>query len=258
MTGLFSDLSSRFQPGAQPAIRPRPQARFEADGESAGLEEETLETVADPLPVTAPDTRTSRPGDPPPSPTPASDNGNAEGTAPGPEPIRSDEARRRPGEDIVETTPSARHPVPEEPETERVRDRTGPVGQPPTAAPIPEPDLPHREIIAAPRDIVAPSPDKTPEALPTRPLAVLETFRARDGFPEQDAPGPDEAEPGNENPPPPTIRIGRIEVRQPAPAKAEPRPVTVRTQPAPARRSALAAARSGGTSRLTDYLGWKK
>ncbi|MCQ0091222.1 hypothetical protein [Roseovarius sp. M141] len=254
MTGLFDSLAARFAPGAQPAIRPRPQARFEGGTDAMGLREEAAQTVARPAPR-------------PPSPQPQ--------RAPASLPRKSGQA------DMVQSTPSpARAPPPPDAKLDSVQSAPlHPVvrdGDPAAATqdipvrldrthseqqPRSQPQRRTQVGMPEPRpDTSGESPD-IPSAPPER---IIETSVQAEPPASKmdrltDPPTHPVAEPASAPTAastPPVIRIGRIEVSRPA-APASPPPAPAPARPEPPRRGGPAA-RTPAPSGLTDYLGWKK
>lgn len=251
-TGLFSDLSRRFTLGAKPEIRPRVQALFEGSEEAAELQEVTEETRAgrpqqdiEPRPAAVP---------PPPAPP-----------APGREasPLQAThvtETQAPTSSDDVEQQSATQPEFP-------ARVETGP----PAIVPENRADQPVATHYATRESATPPTPTAEPSKAPaptqvevpdTVPVATGPETSPQPLTTHQPEPeGLDQhAEPADTHTvgptAPPTIHIGRIELRQP-PAP-NPQPKLVSLPAAPTRRLTSAGSARTQGSRLTDYLGWKK
>lgn len=258
MSGLFDTLAGRFAPDAVPEIRPRPLGRFEGAGEG-GLFEIGIETratrpdTAGPVP-TMPDRRTSAS-----NPT---GTGDAEAGPPAPSASVPPAAAPR-------KAATQRPPAPPKPAATSAQEpiATSDGGD---LASTGRSDAPRAEDDPGRRSLAAPAPDVTAPPV-TRRTEIVEERIIRTAPPSQvpidgasrPASGPARAESDRraaevDSRSEPTIRIGRIEVRQPPPAPAPhatparpPQPVARRAEPVPARTAP-------SPSRLTDYLGWKR
>jgi hypothetical protein len=249
MSGLFDTLSDRFMPGARPEIRPRAAARFE--GEFGGaLSEEFEERAVSALPQTS----HAAPRSNPPAPLPQSQTRTEPPALPTHEPNAVDH-RDSPSEAAAPAADA-------EPQTER--SERPPAQTPRVAAPPPQPETPRTD-----------APPETPSErirMETRRKIVRERVvdrptqdRAEAPVSEPPVPQPEQpatearAEPAEDRvPEPPTVRIGRIEVRQPAKPAPAPSPAPPRREPPPARSAPSAMRGDTSGSRLTDYLGWKR
>lgn len=247
MSDLFDTLSARFSPGATPTIRPRPQSRFEGQqGQDGPVEEDATSFARAP---DAPVRATPRAPDGAPEAPPGEQAERPERTeTPAARPVPPDEeARRQPAEtqasapaETVETTHGASPPP-----------KTIPVVK------TPDPEVPEQpgaiKTVHTTKETLRETRIETRvnEAAPEPP--AIQTRRAdlahRD---ESRATRLEQVELKT------TIRIGRIEVRQPAPpptpAAAPPPPRPVATGPARPMGGQGQARGSG----LTDYLGWKR
>ena len=246
MTGLFADLARRFAPGATPDIRPRPRALFEPTDLDPGPLEIAFETTAPhPIPSVAPAAQPPR--------TPAPIARSAASLSAGP-PM-----------EVVGVQPPAPPPPPPSPPLAPHR----PMFAPPDAPAIAIPEVFEKrtvltEHLTGPRSIrtdAATLPRAAPVLGPPPPPRPPEP-RHQPPLPTH-APAPDPQPKGNVAPPPrqdpaePTIRIGTVILRQPA-AVAPPPPATLHMA-APAPRSAVQSPQTRPhSSRLTEYLGWKK
>ncbi len=253
MSGLFDSLAARFAPGDQPAIRPRPQARFEGDPGGDGIEERHGERLAraprrtDAAPR-SPQSVGDAPRDDPPTRSASADRAavpNAPSAAAAPRTEHATVADRRPRESRAEAPPTE-PPVAAPRETDRRGD--------PPAPPAPD------HMSAGPQKEADP-----PAPAETVTERIIETVH-RAAAPQQPSHAPEAAlesapvaaeAPHDPAPEPPTIRIGRIEVTRPAPPAPQPSPPPQPARPEPPRRPAPAP-RSRQPSGLTDYLGWKK
>ena len=255
MSVLFDTLEARFRPGTQPAIRPRPQARFEASYVNMGLREEAAETVAPsqsdaqvPTPLASPPSRKTDPS-----------------VAPVHEPeIRATAARK-----LLQT------PRPGNRNTAQAAPRSGASAPPQAGSVGSKPPARARAEIEAPSEQRHPIEPNSSE--PTRrwpsdrqeseppvleritetsihtevPQMLVSQMEAPAAEPLADARSDLSA--ARESP---VIRIGRIEVTRPA-SPVTPPPKTVHASPDPPRRPAQVT-HGKQPSRLTDYLGWKK
>lgn len=258
MTDLFDSLSVRFAPSAHVAIRPRPQSRFEANDDAGGfVEEENFDTVSAPEPTgtQAAPRRGDRPADmsrdttsipnlDKPSTPDASANKTItetqstalpdERTSKATQPLTQTQDKHTTDQPIAtslsespkQTSTNDQHPQHEQPEPHsalhEIHPQPGPdQGEPATPTPPPI------------QTRIAPTPDTPAEPTPARRTEEPSTV----------------------------VRIGRVEMRQPAPPPPAPKP------PAPrhSTNNAGVSARSighgkgqSGGSGLTDYLGWKR
>jgi hypothetical protein len=255
MSSLFDTLSARFAPNHQPAIRPRPQSRFQAEAQDSGLVEEAAE-----MPRSA--ARQSPVSDLPPARRPSAAPGQPEQAAPTQQANPAERAMpesdaARPANMAAAPPRSAANPetpgsgpTPERPAAdapEPALNAEKPARIEPAAPP---PDHMHTETSREVRTETRVERQTPPPPLETRKLAA--------------PPGPEPAAPPGPKIPAPqtTIRIGRIEMRQP-PAPT-PAPATAA---APPPRNGASGSRSpmqgtgrvtGRSSGLTDYLGWKR
>lgn len=252
-TGLFSDLSRRFTPGAKPEIRPRLQAMFESSEEAAELQEVTEETRAG---RPERDIELRAPAAVPPPPAPPAPGRQASPLQPThatetQAPTASDDAGQESATQSefparVETGPPAI--VPENSADQHVATLY------PTREPAPPP-TPTAKSSEAPVPTQVEVHDAVPVA--TVPETSPQPLTTHQPGPEGLDQHAEQADTRTVEPTaPPTIHIGRIELRQPPAPKPQPKLVPVPAAP-PRRLTPAAYARTQG-SRLTDYLGWKK
>ena len=255
MSGLFNDIASRFSADAVPQIRPRPQARFE--GETGGeLEEQGAVAIAPAVstPRAAPAGVKRRP----PLERPAD-------KAETPRPQHQEQTGDAPlvgsaGETPAErsTAPAGDTPLPEpselveNPEPLRAENPATDLPQ----VPMPDDTTPTSdEDIMLPADVTHAPTEATEVAAAEHPVVLPETERAGLHAAPPDAPATDQPTEAPQEAY--VVRIGRIEVRQPAKPQPPAPPAPVRREPPPRRATATVAPRTNA-SRLTDYLGWKK
>lgn len=249
--GLFSDLSHRFTPGVKPEIRPRLQAMFEGSEAAPELQEVNEETVAE-RPEQNSESRAAtavRSSPAPPVPdrqvTPSQATHKMKTQLP-------DDGVLEPAEQVespasIETDPPAIV-------TENRADQNIATLYP-TRDPV-TPPLPTVDQGEAPAPTQVEIPHNVPEA--TTPVAGLQPMATHQPGPEGLDQHMGEADISTVEPSaPPTVRIGRIELRQP-PAPVKPQPKLATAQAAPPRLLHTAGSTRTQGSRLTDYLGWKK
>lgn len=252
MTDLFETLSQRFVPGAPVAIRPRPQSRFEANTADEGLvEEDNLDVVRTPQ---TPKTPKDNPRDANPAPlvtdarTPPTQHTISSPKETGPRDTASPAEPAQPEQINVDAPQSP--PLTHEIHANRsvdpeLRPRIGHASPTPVAHPAQTPatktetirEIHHEKTAdptAAPPPIqtrIAPAPDRQPDPVPV----------------------PTAQEPGT------VVRIGRVEIRQPAPPPpAPPPPKRTTGNSGPAGISGSNSRSQSRGSGLTDYLGWKR
>ncbi len=254
MSGLFDSLAARFAPGAQPAIRPRPQARFEGGADAVGLREEATQTVAKPAPQSPPRKSRSAPASPqqsashvdmaqptparPSPPLPSHTQMDSRQPAP-PPPEPHDGSHIAAEQDIPVRLNRTQGEQPPPPQRQRRTQAETPEPRPDTLGKLPATPS------TSPERIIETRVQAEPPALKTDRLTDRPAHAVADA-----ASAPAAASD------PPVIRIGRIEVSRP-PAPAPPPPAPAPARPQPPRRGGPVA-RSPAPSGLTDYLGWKK
>lgn len=259
MTDLFESLSIRFAPDALPAIRPRPQSRFE-DGSSTDIitEEDSFEAALAPAATPGSD--------------PALPDDNDLKRRPGPVPVD------RSVDDPVEHY-TRRHTDPVSPQGVNQKPDHMPVAavdKTPASQKFPQHNAPevssdtnpkekHGRAEEHPEHLVAKASDGPVvirEVLPPESSEQHENVLHRIETRVVQAPA-DPQEPtalSDASQPKTTIRIGRIEMRQSAPPPPAPAPAPPprRTPPPGSGAMSQGSGRNNSGSGLTDYLGWKR
>ncbi|WP_341368409.1 hypothetical protein [Yoonia sp. BS5-3] len=254
MSDLFENLSNRFSPGRQPIIRPRPQSRFEGDEGQDGLQEqngfETARARNTPHPQ-----RAERPDDA--VPAPATRNRPDPKQSPAPTISKPEETRT--SNDTTQETPPEGSELPMEapknksaPKPRKLEQPDNPRQDIPDAREIVRDVSTDRETISEiHREVIHTGDKPEPKGLPT-----IQTKQA--ALPSTEVPlqvtNAAQTEPST------IVRIGKVEIRQPAPPALPPSPPTPprAAEHANMRRASGGGARQSSSSGLTDYLGWKR
>lgn len=252
MTDLFDTLSQRFVPGAPVAIRPRPQSRFEANTADEGLvEEDKLDVVRTPQ---TPKTPKGNPRDANPAPlvtdarTPPTPHTISSPKEAVPRDTASPAAPAQPEQINVDAplSPLLTHEINANISVDpELKPKIGHASPTPVAHPV-QKSVTKKETI---REI---HHDKTTDPAAPPPPIQTRIAPAPDRQPDP-VPVPTAQEPST------VVRIGRVEIRQPAPPPpAPPAPKRTTGNSGPA---GISGGNSGSQSRgsgLTDYLGWKR
>ncbi len=250
MTGLFDALNARFAPGGLPVIRARPVSRFEGElGGELSEEEATrpAEVASEPVsesrrvqagPVERENARRDEPSHENAASAPENDQGVSVF-----QPDEQGEGRelsRLESGDVQIVGLETRKPT----------EVSGEAMASDVETPASEVIIETRETLREERTQVIEAP--TVQPAPVAPSEIITTVQSPSEASESQAP----VAGFDPEPPLPTIRIGRIDVRQPAKSQAPPAPKpTPRREPPAARR--MAQSQGGSKGRLTDYLGWK-
>ncbi len=253
MTGLFNSLSERFSHRGAPAIRPRPQARFEGTSGDDGLVEDTLITQAP-----SPQTPRRAPVGPAAVVTPAAPaaiptHDAASAVVPASPPVAPDPAgepvaRADNAQSVKPSRPKGRHkPIKETAPAKTVIKAVSDVPPKRVQTPHAAPDQPVQTLPDQPVAQVPLQENARANVTPVIATPVATTASR----PVVTAPAAPVREP---EPAPVTVHIGRVEVRATKPAPLAPTPPRAHSVANSAR---VAAQKGPGGSRLTSYLGWK-
>lgn len=253
MTGLLSDLAARFAPQAAAPIQPRPAFRFEDEGGAEGFHEIAAEAA---VPVAA---QHATPARTHPAAPPARDaDASTVQDTPGLHPPHAAATEKSSAPGAPDMLPGAPRPDDQRHEGENAAPAPLTSAEAREGAPVQVERITTREIVHERVEAarVAQNHPNTPERTPRPDTALSEA--APDTAPSITA-RPEPAPVPTAEPPQAalTVRIGRIEVRAPAPPAQA--PATPRPAPAPAPQAARPApAAAPSRSGLTDYLGWRR
>ncbi|MEM1074202.1 MAG: hypothetical protein AAF665_15600 [Pseudomonadota bacterium] len=259
MSDLFDSVSARFSPGSEPSITPRPQSRFESTTALEPMvEEEEIVAIRSPVkPANSAAAIDGQSSEPRTASEPVKNRGES--------PLASAETEnapnlpdRRQDEKITRT------------ETTKFEIDDTTVSPRDTSTPRPE-VLPTNTKVASKSDAVEPPQVAKPQHYTETPERKDRDASADSGSIEAsthvfetqliEQPGEPRESSNTEvsQTTQTTVRIGRIEMRQPVPPDSAPKPPPPRRVTAPQSSTKSRAGSNGSSdSGLTGYLGWKR